>query len=80
MARFPGSTHDAFVWRQSALAHNMKESYEAGDHDSRLIGNEEKSILHIVNIAFTIIFRGFRLPMFAMVASTIKKSYYPSGN
>ncbi|KAI4455600.1 hypothetical protein MML48_9g00005386 [Holotrichia oblita] len=39
VARFPGSTHDAFLWRQSALAHKMKGSYEAGDRDSRLIGD-----------------------------------------
>ncbi|KAI4469675.1 hypothetical protein MML48_1g02985 [Holotrichia oblita] len=39
VARYPGSSHDSFVWRYSRVAHVMKANYENGDHISKLIGD-----------------------------------------
>ncbi|GLV40859.1 hypothetical protein CBL_10034 [Carabus blaptoides fortunei] len=32
-ARYPGSTQDSFIWRNSSAARTVKANYEYGDHD-----------------------------------------------
>lgn len=38
-ARFPGSTHDAFIWRDSAVKEVMQNNYARGERNTWLIGD-----------------------------------------
>ncbi|KAJ3655933.1 hypothetical protein Zmor_015040 [Zophobas morio] len=39
VARWPGSTHDAFIWRSSRVGQAMRANYENGDTESRIMGD-----------------------------------------
>lgn len=41
-ARFPGSTHDAAIWRVSDIKNFCNNNYVQGDHQSVLLGIEIK--------------------------------------
>lgn len=38
-ARYGGATHDAFIWRNSAVKRHLEDNYRAGDRNSWLIGD-----------------------------------------
>lgn len=38
-SRYPGSTHDAFIWRQSAVKTEMQNSYNNGERNTWLLGD-----------------------------------------
>lgn len=38
-ARYPGSSHDAFIWNVSRARHNFLGKYESGDRTSKLLGD-----------------------------------------
>lgn len=38
-SRYPGSTHDAFIWRQSAAKAEMQRSYNVGERNTWLLGD-----------------------------------------
>ncbi|VEN46119.1 unnamed protein product, partial [Callosobruchus maculatus] len=38
-ARYPGSCHDAYIWRNSIIQEELSSCYLAGDHNSWLLGD-----------------------------------------
>lgn len=38
-ASFPGSCHDAYIWRNSVVQEELRACHQAGDHNSWLLGD-----------------------------------------
>ncbi|XP_018304026.1 putative nuclease HARBI1 [Mycetomoellerius zeteki] len=43
-ARFPGSVHDNFIWKNSAVRNEMMRLYESGDQSTWLLGDSGYSL------------------------------------
>lgn len=38
-ARFPGSCHDSYIWRQSAMQNILRQSYQNGEQNTWVLGD-----------------------------------------
>lgn len=74
VARWPGSTHDAFIWRSSIVAQIMRGNFENINDNSKIMGmNTTQSYKNNDCEKLVIAFRRFWLSLFTMVVSACCK-------